>query len=164
MQTWKRKSPPGRRHSNSCRLASDRLRPQLLQVQQPPLLTRHPLGSWNMQHIQCRKQFSTMKKMLHVHPRCGLVRDQPAEGEDREERMPKRQMGSCGIRGSLSLLHHWYEMLFPRKIYADKDAMSTNDAEQSKRASWFTTIKLLTDVIELLPETPVILDQWNLRP
>jgi hypothetical protein len=54
-------------------------------VQQPPLLTRHPLGSWNMQRIGCRKQLSTMKKMLHVHPRCGLVRDQPAVGEDKEE-------------------------------------------------------------------------------
>jgi hypothetical protein len=30
-------------------------------------------------------QFSTMKKMLHVHPRCGLVRDQPAEGKDKED-------------------------------------------------------------------------------
>jgi hypothetical protein len=26
-----------------------------------------------------------MKKMLHVHPRYGLVRDQPSEGEDKEE-------------------------------------------------------------------------------
>jgi hypothetical protein len=65
-------------------------------------------------------------------------------------------MGSTGIRGSLSLLHHWYDMLFPRKISADKDAKSTNNVEQSKKGSWFTTIKLPTDVIELLPETHVI--------
>jgi hypothetical protein len=65
-------------------------------------------------------------------------------------------MGSTGIRGSLSLLPHWYEMLFSRKITADKDAMSTNNAQQSKRESWFTTIKPPTDVIELLPETHVI--------
>jgi hypothetical protein len=123
-------------------------------VQQPLLLTRHPLGSWNMQHIRCRKQFSTMKKMRHVHPRCGLVRDQPTKSEDREEWTPKRQTGSTGILGSLFLLHHWCEMLFPRKISADKDAKSTNDAEQSKKGSWSTTITLPTDVIELLPETP----------
>jgi hypothetical protein len=40
--------------------------------------------------------------------------------------------------------------------------MSTNDAEQSKRESWFTTIKLPTAVIELLPETPAI--QTTTRP
>jgi hypothetical protein len=51
----------------------------------PPLLTHHPLGSWNMQRIRCHMQFSMTKKMLHVHPRCGLVRDQPAKGEDRED-------------------------------------------------------------------------------
>jgi hypothetical protein len=38
-----------------------------------------------MQRIRFHKQFSTMKKMLHVHPRYGLVRDQPSEGEDKEE-------------------------------------------------------------------------------
>jgi hypothetical protein len=128
--------------------------PQLLQVQQLPLLTRHPLGSWNMQHIWCRKQFSTMKKVRHVHPRCALVRDQPAKGKDREEWTPKRQTGSTWIRGSLFLLHHWYEMLLPRKISADKDVKSTNGAEQSKKGSWSTTIKLPTDVIDLLPRTP----------
>jgi hypothetical protein len=36
--------------SNSCRLASYRLRPQ---AQQPPPLSHCPLGSWNMQHIWC---------------------------------------------------------------------------------------------------------------
>jgi hypothetical protein len=45
-------------------------------------------------------------------------------------------------------------MLFQRKISADKDVKSTNDAEQSKKGSWSTTIKLQTDVIEPLPETP----------
>jgi hypothetical protein len=44
-------------------------------------------------------------------------------------------------------------MLFPRKISADKDVKSTNDAEQLKKGSWSTTIKLPTDVIKLLPET-----------
>jgi hypothetical protein len=65
-------------------------------------------------------------------------------------------MGSTGIPGSLSLLPHWFKMLFLQKISADKDAMSTNDAEQLKRESLFTTIKLPTDVIKLLPETPAI--------
>jgi hypothetical protein len=70
-----------------------------------------------------------MKKMLRVHPRCGLVRDQTAEGKDREEWTPKRQMGSTGIRRSLFLLPHWYGTLFLQKTYADKDVRSTNDAE-----------------------------------
>jgi hypothetical protein len=95
-----------------------------------------------------------MKKMRHVHPRCGLVRDQPAKGKNREEWTPKRHTGSTGIRGSLYLLHHWFEMLFPRKISEDKDAKSTNGDEQLKKGRWSTTIKLPTDEIELLPETP----------
>jgi hypothetical protein len=82
-------------------------------VQQLPQLTRHPLGSWNIQHIRCRQQFSMTKKMLH-----------------------------------------WYKMLFPGKISADKDAKRTNGDEQSKKGSWSTTIKLPTDEIELLPKTP----------
>jgi hypothetical protein len=73
--------------------------------------------------------------MHHVHPRCGLVRDQPAEGKDNEEWMPKRQTGSTGICGSLFLLHHWYVMLLPRKISTDKGMKSSNDAERSKRGS-----------------------------
>jgi hypothetical protein len=76
-----------------------------------------------------------MKKMLHVHPRCGLVRDQPAEGEDKEEWMPKRLMGPTGILGSLFLLPRWYGMLFLRKTYADKDGRRTNNAEQLKKDS-----------------------------
>jgi hypothetical protein len=103
-----------------------------------------------------------MKKMLRVHPRCGLVRDQTAEGKDREEWTPKRQMGSTGIRRSLFLLPHWYGTLFLQKTYADKDVRSTNDAKQSKRESWFTTIKLPTDVFDLLPEKPAI--QTTTRP
>jgi hypothetical protein len=103
-----------------------------------------------------------MKKMLHVHPRCGLVRDQPAKGKDKEEWTPKRLMGHTGIPGSLFLLPRWYEMLFPRKIYADKDTTSTNDAEQSKKESKFTTTSLQTDVIELLPATHEI--QSTTRP
>jgi hypothetical protein len=79
-----------------------------------------------------------------------------AEGKDREEWTPKRQMGSTGIRGSLFLLPCWYGMLLPRKTYAEKDTRSTNDTEQSKKEIWFTTIKLPTDVIELLPKTPAI--------
>jgi hypothetical protein len=143
-------------------LVGTRQAPQLRQVQQPLLLTRHPLGSWNMQQIQCHKQFPTMKKMHHVHPRCGLVRDQTAKGKDREEWMPKRQTGRTGIHGSLFLLHHWYVMLFPRKISADKDVKSTNDAKQSKKGSLSTTIKLPTDVIKLLPKTPAT--QATTRP
>jgi hypothetical protein len=71
----------------------------------------------------------------HVHPRCGLVRDKPAVGEDKEEWTPKRQTGNTGIYDSLFLLHHWYVMLLPRKISTDKDVKSTNAVEQSKRGS-----------------------------
>jgi hypothetical protein len=110
-------------------------RPQPQQAQQPLPLTHRPLGSWNMQHIRCHMQFSTTKMMHHVHPRCGLVRDKPAVGEDKEEWAPKRQTGSTGICGSLFLLHHWYMMLLPRKISTDKDVKSTNAVEQSKRGS-----------------------------
>jgi hypothetical protein len=88
-----------------------------------------------MQHIRCHLQFSTTKMMQHMHPRCGLVRDKPAEGEDREEWTPRRLMGITGILGSLFLRHHWYVMLLPRKISADKDKKSTNDEEQSKKGS-----------------------------
>jgi hypothetical protein len=133
--TWKKKLPPGRQRSNSGRLAPDRLRPQLLQPQQLPLLNHRPLGSWNMQRIRCHMQFSTRKKMHNVHPRCGLVRDLSAEGEDNGEWMPKPQTGSTGICGSLSLLHHWYVILLPRKISTDKDMKSTSDAERSKKGS-----------------------------
>jgi hypothetical protein len=130
---WKKKSPPGRQRSNNGQLAPDSLRPQLLQAQQPLPLTHRPLGSWNMQRIRCHMQFSTTKKMQHVHPRCGLVRDQPAKGKDNKEWTPKRPTGSTGICGSLSLLHHWYVMLLPRKISTDKDVKSTNDAERLKK-------------------------------
>jgi hypothetical protein len=73
--------------------------------------------------------------MLHEHPRCGLVRDQPVKGKDKEEWTPKRLMGRTGIHGSLFLLPRWYGMLLPLKTYADKDARSTNDAVQSKKGS-----------------------------
>jgi hypothetical protein len=76
---------PGCRLNNSCRPAFDRLSPQLQQLLQLPLLTHLFLGSWNMQRIRCLMQFSTMKKILHVHTRCGLVRDQPAKGEDSKD-------------------------------------------------------------------------------
>jgi hypothetical protein len=99
-----------------------------------------------MQHIQCHLQFSMTKMMQHMHPRCGLVRDKPAEGKDKEEWTPKRLMGITGISGSLFLRHHWYVMLLPRKISTDKDEKSTNDEEPSKK----TTTKLPTDEIALL--------------
>jgi hypothetical protein len=83
-----------------------------------------------MQHIRCHIQFSTKRRMHHVHPRCGLVRDKPAVGEDKEEWTPKRQTGSTGICRSLFLLHYWYVMLLPRKI---KDVKSTKAVEQSKK-------------------------------
>jgi hypothetical protein len=129
---WMKKLTPGRQLSNNCRLAFNRLRPQ---AQQQPPLTHRPLGSWNMQHIQCHLQFSTTKMMQHMHPRCGFVRDKPAEGKDREEWTPKRLMGITGISGSLFLQHHWCVMLLPRKISAGKDVKSTNDEEQSKKGS-----------------------------
>jgi hypothetical protein len=70
--------------------------------------------------------------MQHMHPRCGLVRDKPAKGEDKEEWTPRRLMGITRILGSLFLAHHWCVMLLPRKISADKVEKSTNDKEQSK--------------------------------
>jgi hypothetical protein len=93
------------------------------------------LGSWNMQHIRCHLQFSRTKMMQHMHPRCGLVRDKPAVGKDKEEWTPKRLIGITGISGSLFLRHHWYVMLLPRKISTDKDEKSTNDEEQLKKGS-----------------------------
>jgi hypothetical protein len=101
--------------------------------------------------------------MRHMFHRCGLVRDQPAEGEDNEDWTPKRLMGNTGILGSLFLRHHWYVMLLPRKISADKDETSTNDEEQSKKGSWSNTTKLLTDVITPLhakPETRIVRTSW----
>jgi hypothetical protein len=74
-----KKSPPGRQPRNNCRLAFIKLSPR---VRRPPRLTHRLLGSWNMQHIRCLLQFSTTKMMQHMHPRCGLVRDKLAEGED----------------------------------------------------------------------------------
>jgi hypothetical protein len=109
-----------------------------------------------MQHIRCLLQFSTTKMMQHMHPRCGLVRDKLAEGEDNEEWTPKRLMGITGILGSLFLRHHWYVMLLPRKISADKDENSTNDEEQSKKGSWLTTTKPPTNEIAPLHATPGI--------
>jgi hypothetical protein len=123
---------PGRQPSNTCRLAFIRLRPQ---AQHPPPLTHRPLRSWNMQHIRCHLQFSTTKMMQHMHPRCGLVRDKLAEGEDREEWTPRQLMGITGISDSLFLRHYWYVMQLSRKISADKDEKSTNDEEQSKKGS-----------------------------
>jgi hypothetical protein len=82
-----------------------------------------------MQHIRCHLQFSATKTMQHMHPRCGLVRDKPDEGKDREEWTPMRLMGITRILGSLFLRHHWYVMLLPRKISEDKDEKSTNDEE-----------------------------------
>jgi hypothetical protein len=113
IQIWKKKLTPGRQLRNSGRLAPDKLRPQPLPVQQPAPLTHRPLGSWNMQHYRCHMQFSTTKMMHHVHPRCGLVRDKPDVGKDKEEWTPKRQTGSTGICGSLFLLHHWCVMILP---------------------------------------------------
>jgi hypothetical protein len=78
-------------------------------------------------------QFSTTKRMHHMHPRCGLVGNKPAVGKDKEEWTPKRQTGSTGISGSLFLLHHWYVTLLPRKISTDKDEQSRNVLEQSKK-------------------------------
>jgi hypothetical protein len=88
-----------------------------------------------MQHIRCHLQFSTTKMMQHMHPRCGLVRDKPAEGEDREEWTPRRLMSITGISGSLFLRHHWFAMQLLRKISGNKDEKSTNDKEQSKKGS-----------------------------
>jgi hypothetical protein len=94
-----------------------------------------------MQHIRCHMLFSTTKKMHHMHPRCGLIIDKPAMGEDKEEWTPKRQtgstgiLGSTGISGSIFLLHHWYVMLLPPKISTDKEEKSTNVVEQSKKGS-----------------------------
>ena len=73
--------------------------------------------------------------MQHMHPRCGLVTAKQAVGEDREEWTTKRLMVITGISGSLFLWHHWYVMLLPRKISADKDEKSRNDEEQSKKGS-----------------------------
>jgi hypothetical protein len=104
--------------------------------------------------------------MQHMHPRCGLVRDKLAEGGDNEEWTPKRLMGITGILGSLFLRHHWYVMLLLRKISADKDEKSTNDEEQSKRCSWSTTTKLLTDKIAPLhakPEIKIVRTSWMTR-
>jgi hypothetical protein len=64
-----------------------------------------------------------------------LVSDQPDKGEDSGEWTPKRQTGSTGICSSLFLLHHWYVMLFLRKISTDKDVKITNAAERSKKGS-----------------------------
>jgi hypothetical protein len=72
-------------------------------------------------------------------------------------------MGNTGILGSLFLRHHWYVMLLPQKISADKDETSTNDEEQSKKGSWSNTTKLLTDVIAPLqakPETRIVRTSW----
>jgi hypothetical protein len=80
MRICKTKSTPGRLLRNSCWPALKKLCPSLQQLLQLPLLTHRPLGSWNMQHIRCLQQFSTTKKMHHVHPRCDLVRDQMAKG------------------------------------------------------------------------------------
>jgi hypothetical protein len=118
-----------------------------------------------MQHIRCLLQFSTMR-MQHMFHRCGLVRDKLAEGEDNEEWTPKRLMGNTGILGSLFLRHHWYVMLLPQKISADKEEKSTNDEEQSKRGSWSTTTKLLTDEIAPLhakPEIKIVRTSWMTR-
>jgi hypothetical protein len=38
-----------------------------------------------MQRIWCQLEFSTMKMMYHVHPRCNLVRDQTAKGGGNED-------------------------------------------------------------------------------
>jgi hypothetical protein len=55
-----------------------------------------------MQHIRCHMQFSTTKKMLHVHPRCGLGREQPAKGEDREASSSCSVGKRCYSRGKLT--------------------------------------------------------------
>jgi hypothetical protein len=98
--------------------------------------------------------------MRHMVHRCGLVRDQPAEGEDNEDWTPKRLTGNTGILGSLFLRHHWCVMLLPRKISADKDEKSTNDKGQSKKGSWSNTTKLQTDEIALPHEK---LETWIMR-
>jgi hypothetical protein len=157
-----KKSMPGRPPSNSCRPAFIELRPR---VQRRPPLNLHLLGSWNMQHIRCLLQFSTTM-MQHMFPRCGLVRDKLAEGKDNEEWTPKRLMGITGILGSLFLRHHWYVMMLPRKISADKDMKSTNDKEQSKKGSWLTTTKPPTDEIAPLharPEIQIGRTSWTTR-
>jgi hypothetical protein len=67
---WEEEIDAGPRPNNSCWPAFNRLRLKLRQqLLQLPLLTYHPLGSWNMQGIQCHMQFSTAKKVLHVHTR-----------------------------------------------------------------------------------------------
>jgi hypothetical protein len=71
--------------------------------------------------------------MQHMFHRCGLVRDQPSEGEDNKDRTPKWLTGNTGILGSLFLRHHRCVMLLPRKISADKDETSTNDEGHSKK-------------------------------
>jgi hypothetical protein len=104
--------------------------------------------------------------MQHMHPGCGLVRDKLAEGEDKEEWMPKRLMGGTGILGGLFLRHHWYVMLLPQKISADKDEKSSNDEEQSKRGSWLTTTKPPTDEIASLhakPRIQIMETSWKTR-
>jgi hypothetical protein len=89
-----------------------------------------------------------------------------AEGKDNKEWTPKPLMGISGILGSLFLRHHWYVMLLPRKISADKDKKSTNDEEQSKRGSWLTTTKPPTDEIAPLhakPEIQIVRTSWMTR-
>jgi hypothetical protein len=110
-------------------------------------------------------QFST-KKMRHMFHRCGLVRDQPAEGEDNKDWTPKPLTGNTGILGNLFLRHHWCVMLLPRKISADKDEKSTNDVGQSKKGSWSNTTKLRTDEIAPLhakPKTRIGRTSWTTR-
>jgi hypothetical protein len=152
----------GRQPRNSCRPALLELCPR---VQRWPPLTLRLLGSWNMQHIRCLLQFS-MTMMQHMHPRCGLVRDKLAKGQDNEEWTPKRLMGNTEILGSLLPRHHWYVMLLPRKISADKDEKSTNDEEHSKRGSWLTTTKPPTDEIAPLhakPKIQIVRTSWTTR-
>jgi hypothetical protein len=148
-----KKLTPGRQPRHNYRLAFIKLRPR---VRRPPPLTHRLLSSWNMQHIRCLLQFSTTKMMQHMHPRCGLVRDKLAEGDDNEEWTPKRLMGITEILGSLFLRHDWCMMLLPRKISADKEEKTTNDKEQSKKGSWLTRTKPPTDEIAPLHATPWI--------
>ena len=84
-------------------------------------------------------------KTRHMFCRCGLVRDQPAKGEDNEDWTPKRLTGSTGISGSLFLQHHRFVMLLLPKIFAGKEETRTIDEEKSKKGSWSNTTKLQTD-------------------
>jgi hypothetical protein len=91
-------------------------------------------------------------KLRHMFHRCGLVRDQPAEGEDNKDWTPKRLTGSTGISGCLFPQHHRFVMLLPPKIFAVKEETSTIDEEKSKKGSWSNTTKLRTDASVLLRE------------